>query len=421
MCMECEINEARKKVKELDYNIIERNGNNFKNSKKAPFDIIDLIIGNFYILEVLKEQKLYGKEKSKYWIYVVYNLNKKEIKTVTRTNLNHFDDFPKKIPKESFSDLTGRVFGRLKVIGKAPRIKNKKQNYWYCNCSCGGEKSKNIIVSTSDLLNKRVQSCGCLKEFRGEIPKEKYIGKIKNGWKILGFKTKKDDTYWDVECICCGEKRTIKDSVIYKTFCYKQVQAGKEKLKNMQKNLKIKKPPINIKDLTGVIFNKIKVLGYCDKVLAMHYWVCQCECGTKFLVRSDAIHTKKFYSCGCVNSLGEEKIANFLNDYNINFLKQYKFKDCTYKKELKFDFLIYYPNSDNFFMLEYQGKQHEEPTSFGGDSSKEAKEKNLKYNQIRDNIKREYCKNNNIELIEISYKDFDKIEKILAKKLRISI
>lgn len=37
----------------------------------------------------------------------------------------------------------------------------------------------------------------------------------------------------------------------------------------------------------------------------------------------------------------------------------------------------------------------------------------------RDNIKRSYCLNNNIELLEISYKEYFDIEKILGKKLSI--
>lgn len=37
----------------------------------------------------------------------------------------------------------------------------------------------------------------------------------------------------------------------------------------------------------------------------------------------------------------------------------------------------------------------------------------------RDNIKKNYCLNNNIELLEISYKEYFDIEKILGKKLDI--
>lgn len=43
----------------------------------------------------------------------------------------------------------------------------------------------------------------------------------------------------------------------------------------------------------------------------------------------------------------------------------------------------------------------------------------FKLQQKRDQIKRDYCKNNNIKLIEIPYWDFDKIEQILTKELKL--
>lgn len=52
-------------------------------------------------------------------------------------------------------DLTGQVFGRLTVVEAAPHIHSRTA--WKCQCSCGGEKS----VSSQDLLNGRVSSCGC--------------------------------------------------------------------------------------------------------------------------------------------------------------------------------------------------------------------------------------------------------------------
>ena len=36
---------------------------------------------------------------------------------------------------------------------------------------------------------------------------------------------------------------------------------------------------------------------------------------------------------------------------------------------------------------------------------------------ISDNLKREYCQNNGIKFIEISYKDFNNIKQILKEKI----
>ena len=53
--------------------------------------------------------------------------------------------------------LTGRKFGRLRVI-----MKNGKENghvYWFCLCECGNQ----TIVRSQDLLSGHTKSCGCLR------------------------------------------------------------------------------------------------------------------------------------------------------------------------------------------------------------------------------------------------------------------
>jgi hypothetical protein len=53
--------------------------------------------------------------------------------------------------------LIGKRFTRLKVINSHPK-KSNGQTQWLCLCDCG----KKLIVTTSDLNSKGVQSCGCL-------------------------------------------------------------------------------------------------------------------------------------------------------------------------------------------------------------------------------------------------------------------
>jgi len=108
---------------------------------------------------------------------------------------------------------------------------------------------------------------------------------------------------------------------------------------------------------------------------------------------------------------GEERISKILKDKCINFFSQYKFSNCKYKRVLPFDFYLI----DCCVAIEYQGIQHYEPVDyFGG-------EKQFKIQQKLDQIKRDYCKNNNIMLIEIPYWDFDNIEQILLKELDLNL
>jgi hypothetical protein len=106
---------------------------------------------------------------------------------------------------------------------------------------------------------------------------------------------------------------------------------------------------------------------------------------------------------------GEKLTADCLKDNNINYLTQYIFKDCIYINPLKFDFYL----PDYNICVEYNGQQHyKHVMCFGG-------EERFKNQQIRDNIKRQYCKDNGIKLIEIpyTYNTKEKIENYLKENM----
>jgi hypothetical protein len=63
--------------------------------------------------------------------------------------------------------------------------------------------------------------------------------------------------------------------------------------------------------------------------------------------------------------------------------------------------------------IEYQGEQHYKAVEFFGGKDQ------FKTQQKLDKIKRDYCKNNNIKLLEIPYWDFNNIEQILLKELNL--
>lgn len=70
------------------------------------------------------------------------------------------------------NDLTGKIFGRLLVLGRAAdyiSLKGAKQQRWKCECECGNI----VIVQKSALLYGATESCGCWhKEVVREIVKE---------------------------------------------------------------------------------------------------------------------------------------------------------------------------------------------------------------------------------------------------------
>lgn len=105
----------------------------------------------------------------------------------------------------------------------------------------------------------------------------------------------------------------------------------------------------------------------------------------------------------CFKSKGEKRILECLDNLCIKSIPQYKNILCKDKRFLPFDF--YLPEYN--ICIEYQGEFHYQP--HWNNNGK----KYLKITTKHDKIKKEFCEQNNIDLIEIPYWDFDKIDKII--------
>jgi hypothetical protein len=109
--------------------------------------------------------------------------------------------------------------------------------------------------------------------------------------------------------------------------------------------------------------------------------------------------------CKQTDSRGVLKIKDFFNKNNIKYSIEKKFSDCKGKvHRLPFDFYLQKYN----LLIEFQGSQH----YFVKWSYKAFND-----TQVTDQIKRDYCQKNGINLLEISYKDFNRIEEILKENL----
>ena len=114
----------------------------------------------------------------------------------------------------------------------------------------------------------------------------------------------------------------------------------------------------------------------------------------------------------CLSSNGVIKIEKYLQTKNIVYCREKTFNDCKNVKCLPFDF--YLPQYN--ICIEYDGRQHYQPVNFNGCSNEKALD-SFQKNQINDNIKNQYCKLKNINLLRISYLDEDVIDDILDKFL----
>ena len=115
----------------------------------------------------------------------------------------------------------------------------------------------------------------------------------------------------------------------------------------------------------------------------------------------------------CTESYGEKVIREILISNNIQLIPQKTFNgfyfDDNRRAKPRFDFYL----PDFNLLIEYDGEQHFKPHAFGSDQSEGTKRGNLLECQRRDSIKTQYCIDNNIRLLRISYLDVDMISDIL--------
>ena len=113
----------------------------------------------------------------------------------------------------------------------------------------------------------------------------------------------------------------------------------------------------------------------------------------------------------CNSSVLEKNTSKVLDKYNIEYHREYSYPNLNGvgNKLLRFDFYL----PDYNLLIECQGEQHEKWQKTW--TSKDKFERQLEH----DRRKKEYTKQNNINLLEIWYYDIDNIEEILIKELNL--
>ena len=130
----------------------------------------------------------------------------------------------------------------------------------------------------------------------------------------------------------------------------------------------------------------------------------QCKCGNTFWRNFNLWKNKKYHlchKCSKNTSIYEIEVENFLTDNHIEYIRQQRFKDCKYKKCLPFDF--YLPKYN--ICIEVDGEQHFDKNRIF--SYHTNKEQDFQLRIKLDNIKTQYCHDNNIKLLRLPYFEFD--------------
>ena len=209
-------------------------------------------------------------------------------------------------------------------------------------------------------------------------------------WKVIcraEKTTKSKNIYWLCECQVCKEQ---------KIFCGAEIRKGRTGQCKHKKPVQAKKEnalPNNIKNEINNRYGKLTVISFAETKNSFAYWNCRCDCGNIKVVRGNSLRTGSVQSCGCQVSRKEEEINKILKQNNIKIQREYSFLDLKDKNPLRFDFAIFDQANNLLGVIEYQGRQHYET--------------NCKFNhngllQIHDLMKKKYCDEKNIPLLELN-------------------
>ena len=313
--------------------------------------------------------------------------------------------------KTSDNIYPGLNVNNFTVIGRAYQFEkdnNATSGYWICRCVCGRE----LILSTKALNNKHIKSCGCARKFTDAVIDLTGLrfGKLLVLYRDIEYEQTHlcKGAHW--RCLCdCGKEITVYGAKLRKGNTRSCGCLRTETLRERY-----------FEDLTDKKFTRLYVENLNENFLEEHpkapkgtYWNCLCDCGNRCVINGKYLKNGDTKSCGCLVSLGETLIKKLLTENNIPFEYQKTFNTCRLETNNleKFDFYI-----DNRFLLEYDGAQHYTYHNKGWNDKD--KFENL---QMRDKIKNQWCKDNNIPLKRIPYWDLDKltIEDILGDKYLI--
>lgn len=255
-------------------------------------------------------------------------------------------------------------------------------------CSCGKQK----LIRNSDVNSGKTKSCGCLrKKVLSETKSADLTDKTFGYWKVL-YRVEGQTGHgsiWHCRCENCGTERDVQ---------YSNLVEGKSK------SCGCLRKEVLSDDLTnkrfGSLVAKEPLYNYpkqCSEEST--YWRCDCDCGNSFITTAKRLKQGNTQSCGCLVSKGENKIKELLISMGIEYLSQYSFDDLKDISPLRFDF--YLPKFN--ILIEYQGEQHYKSIEkWGGEEA-------FKDRIRKDNMKRNYCNEKHIKLIEIPYWDYDKL------------
>nr|DAO49382.1 MAG TPA: restriction enzyme [Caudoviricetes sp.] len=266
-------------------------------------------------------------------------------------------------------------------------------------CKCGNTFSLHF---NHLLMTKKDKCNACSSKERGDERVYLTPDFVNEKIKPFGYKLIKTDNFDYRQCHII-DKDGYKYKAVYRNLIegctpIKFSKMNPYTIENMKLYIKENNLPITLLEKNG---RELNIRG--------DYVTITCEdCGEPFQANWYQITACKRYRCQkCVkNKSGLEKaVEDYLIETGVLYEGQKRFNDCKAKRSLPFDFYL----PDYNCAIEVNGSQHYyESPMFS---------RSLKEQQYYDNIKKDYCKDNNITFLEIPFWDIENNKDTYKKKI----
>lgn len=296
----------------------------------------------------------------------------------------------RKYTQETFCKKAKEVNPNIEILGKYINMKTKlkcrciKHSYEWdgypisilkgCGCKyCKSEKISNALSLSYDELISRIK------------PTIEIIGNYVNTMTPVLAK-----------CKTCGHEWTAYPGNLLKNYgC--PLCSGRYKDNEMF-----------VKELSTITHTILPLEKYSKSKTKI---LCKClVCGRVFKATPEKLLSHR--GCPyCKMSKGEKLIRNYLEDNDIKYIPQMKFNHLIgiNGRQLSYDFYI----PDYNLLIEYQGEFHDGTARIQSNNG-------FTRQKEHDRRKKQFAKDNHIELLEIWYYEQNKIGEILNEKLNIN-
>lgn len=292
------------------------------------------------------------------------------------------------IPSKKIKNIIGQKFNMLTVL-EFDCVNHNGASVWKCQCDCG-----NIVLVTGNHLTRgQTKSCGCLAAIKS----------YKDGFINKGLIPLEEipDGKTNIHCI---DKEGYQYKISYGTTQDKRTKHfDKWSKNNPYKVDNMKLFASTVQENCVILSSDEELRNATSKRIR---FLCP-ECGKEFTKKWChwiAMPINRHVCPKCNESSVSAGISQYnrmtdewLNNHNINFIREVTFPDLKDKSLLRFDYCADYKNK--LYYIEVDGPQHDSPFGF-------TTEEDFALVKKHDKMKNDYCKNKGLILVRLNWKTF---------------